>query len=285
MRIRIPALVAVLAVAALAENPDPKAIDALVAKLASKNTNERNEASAKLRAQRRTALPLLVRHLEKTDDPEVEQRLRDVLAPRHLAPKGTPDRAIKLGLARALQPTLDAYLGDDAEARAAAEAKLADVAPYAAVVVELRLAGEQDTEKRVRLLAAYYGLLHDTPARAKLIFEAAQGLETVARNHGPFKEKWQSTEVQRLRLKGKLLHWCFVDPAQYGRQLEKSPGMYAPYKDLPAARDLYRLSAAMYTSLAKDDPEADHAAEWMANAVQAARAAERCGEAGARTKG
>lgn len=290
MRIRTLAVVVALAGAAFAEKPDPKAIDALVAQLASKQEAVRREAFTKLRAQRRAALPLLARHLEQATDPEVERRLREVLAPRHLTPRGTPDRAVKLGLVRALRPTLDAYLGDDAEARARAEETLAKAAPYVAVVVELRLAAEgvpakKDAEKRVRLLTAYYGLLQDTPARAKLIFEAAQGLETVASNHGPFREKWQSAEVQRLRMKAKLLHWCFVNPVQYGRQLERSPGMVAPYKDLPAAGDLYRLAARMYESLAKDDPKAAKAAEWMANAAQAARAAKRCGDAGARAKG
>jgi len=291
MQIRYLIALALLALLALAvhaseELVDEKAaIDALVADLGSSDDAKRTPAERSLRAQRRTALVELVGHLEKTTDATLKSRLLAVLQPATLKPQGSVDLLATVGFTRAVNPVVDAYLGGDAKARAAAGERLGKAVPYTAVVVQARIDSEKDAAKRTRLRVLYYRMLQDTWEHADAIFQAARGLNTVASNLGPFKDKWQSAEVQKLRSRGKVLHWCFVNPDHYGKSIVRNIGMYVPYRDLPAARDLYEIAAKIYANLASEETDEVRKATLVANAKSARKAAAACGESASRAKG
>ena len=215
----------------------------------------------------------------------MKARLQHALRPATLEPRGEIALLSRIGFSAAVEPVLDGYLGDDAKTRELAEKRLAKAVPYTAVVVAARIANEEDVARRIRLRVLYYRMLHDSWEHADAIFKAAQGLNTVARNLGPFAAKWNSAEVRKLRSRAKVLHWCFVDAKPYGKTLERNIGMTMPYRDLPAAGDLYRLAGRMYAHLAAVESDKVRKETLEANARKAEEAARSCAQSGSRAKG
>jgi hypothetical protein len=279
------ALCAVASHASEELDSDKPAIAALIADLGSGDPAKQAAAHEELRAQRRAALIELVGRLERASDAALKQRLLEILKPATLEPQGSLELLTTIGFTAAVNPVIDGYLGDDAKARELAAKRLDKAVPYTAVVVRARIENEKDAGKRIQLRVLYYRMLQDSWEHADAIFKSAQGLNTVASNHGPFKDKWQSPEVQKLRVRGKVLHWCFIDPEYYGKSLTRDRGMYVPYRDLPAAAELYRLAAKMYASLASEETDEVRKATLTGNVASAKRAAAACADSATRTKG
>ncbi len=156
-----------------------------------------------------------------------------------------------------IESLVGTFLRGDAEEQAVAGEELVKTGPLVAYVARERLVRETDAGVRARLEDLMKKVTADTAVNAQVLFHYAQALATVSKGHGPL--EWDDPGLPRWRAMAKLCHLLFVNPAFFGDIIDAKLGVFEPYRDLPAAADLYREAGAMWERLAgahKDPAEA-----------------------------
>jgi hypothetical protein len=184
-----------------------------------------------------------------------------------------------------IETILDAAAGEDAEERQRALAKLPAIGLRAAIQARLREIVEKDSARRERFVAAESAATSDRAAVGDALVAAADALATCGTNSGPRAKEFGTDQLALARNRAKVLHCFFVRADVYADTIDQqefeNTDMTVPYRDLPAASELYALAATAYEAAAGGTKDVEQVRVCTAKAVSARAEAAKAKQRGA----